>query len=295
MRYLPTSGLFLVVIFVASYGFLIWQKSQFGKFGRFSVVVASPSVKVISLNLADKSATVVSFPDDFYVPEVVPGYGAYKVSSVYRVGELDRRGGQVLSWTISELLGVPIDKYLYRQDFLGADIKKSFLSPAVFFKAATDMTPWDLGRFILALEQTRFDKIKIVDLAQIAGPLVLADGSVAQGTDKDALDNVLSGLFAEEALRREGLRVEVVNSTKVAGLGARAARILTSTGMAVINVGTTAELLPSCVVAASQKNINSVTVRRAAAIFSCSTVTKTEGERADVTVSLGQDYSQRFK
>ena len=237
---------------------------------------------------------MVRFPDGLYVSEVIPNYGAYKISSVYKVGELDKRGGQVLSWTVSELLGVPVDGFLAQDREVGTDVKGFFLNPGIFWKSKSNLNSLDLLRFVYSLFQMRFDKIDQVDLGKYAGPLVLADGTTALGVDKEQLDSALAWKFVESTIRDEGLRVEVVNSTPVVALGARVARVLTNIGMMVINVGSSRDVLGSCQVEAGKKNINSMTVLRIAQIYACRVSVRSEESRADVTVTLGKDYAQMF-
>src|SRR5574340_625680 len=107
-RHLPVFS-FLPIIFlgaVLAVGFWFWQSGKFGKFDRFNLVLATRPVTFISLDNRQGLATVITFPDDLFVSEVVPKLGGYKMAQVYKVGELDKRGGQVLSWTVEELLGV---------------------------------------------------------------------------------------------------------------------------------------------------------------------------------------------
>ena len=279
--------LFLVILICfGALFYYFWQNGKFGKFDRFNLILQGTPVILVSLDPKEHSVTVVRFPDDLYVLEVVPNYGAYKMASVYKVGELDRRGGLVLSWTVSGLLGVPVDGYLVVNRRIGAQIKSFFLSPRILFDSPSDLNFFDRVRFVLALEQVRFDKINEVDLGKMATALVLADGSAVLGVDKEQLDSLFAGYFGETGLREEGKRVEVLNSTPVVGLGNRAARVLTNIGLSVINVGSISDTLSQCEVRTN--NIKSLTVRRMANIFSCKIITRAVEDRADVTLVLSK-------
>ncbi len=287
--------LLVVLLALGVAAFFLFQGGKYGKAERFNLVLAAHPVTLVSLDEKLGKAVVVSFPDDLYVPEVVPSYGGYKISAVYKVGELDKRGGQVLSWTVSELLGVPIDGFLAEEGSVGSDIKFFFLNPKLFWGDKTDMNVLDWLRFVYGLSQVRFDKIDKVDLGKYAEPLLLADGTTVASIDKNQLDSTLSGEFLESGIRDENLRVEVVNSTPVAALGARVARLLTNIGMSVINVGSVQEETSGCRIETETKYTGFLTVKRIAQIYSCQVARRSGESRAEVTVVLGRDYAERFK
>lgn len=297
-RNLPILKLLLFFLFLLAglFIFFLWQTSAFGKFDRFNIVVAGSTVQFLSYDRKNKSATVVLFPNDFYISEVLPHYGSYKIPVVYHVGDLDHRGGEVLSWTMAELLGVPVDGFVYRDGkTINSDIKKNFSDPRILWTSKTDLGTIDMIRLALNILSTRFDKIKVIDLANYSQPLVLADTSMATSIDKESLDRVLSGLFNEDSISGERLRVEVVNSSSIVGLGSRAARVLTNLGMTVVNVASQIEPLPICQISTDRLRSHSQTVKRAAGIYSCRVNIKdVSTDRADVSIGLGIDYANRF-
>ena len=261
-----------------------WKKSRFGKFDRFNLVIAGPTVTLLSLDLTAKNAVVIRFPDDLYLTEITHGYGQYKISSVYAAGDLDRRGGETLSGTISEYLGVPVEGYFYSPKE-ASDIKKFFLN-----RNKTNLSLFDNLRIILFLIPLRSDKIKLIDLAKMASPLILADGSKALGLEKSDLDNNLGGVFTEQKLQAENLRTEVINTTRVTGVGARATRLLVNVGLSVVNIESGNLPIVACQIHAGPKALNSLTVARIATIYSCSVAKKAAVGRAEITVMLGQNY-----
>ncbi len=283
----------LVLVILLVVGFFVWQRSSYGRFDRFNLVLATHPVTLVSLDRTQKTATVVSFPDDLYVSEVVPRLGGYKMAQVYKVGELDHRGGLVLSWTVGELLGIPVDGYLFRETQITGGVKNFFVNPGTFLGSSTNLSFWDLGQFIYTFLQIRADRVKLVDLGKMSSPLLLADGSQAQGVDKELLDNALTGDFLEEVLTDEKLRVEVVNSTTAPGLGARVARKLSNVGVTVVSVSTMAPEQAGCEVRTEKKNMAKLTVLRLAAIWQCK-IAESGQDRADVSLVLGTDLASKF-
>lgn len=249
------------------------QKSRFGQAERFNIILATSPVILVSINIRQKTAVEISFPDDLYLPELIHGYGRYRAGAIFAAGELDKRGGETLAGSVQEFLGVPVDGY-FRPE--GKETNLSLL---------------DLVRFYWTFKTTRFDKVKKIDLEKLASPLILADGSMAKSVDAAELDNFLNGAFTEDNLREENWRVEVVNTTNINGLGARAGRLLTNLGLTVVNVDSVKTPVGACEVRAKEKARQSPTARRLAKIFGCGQVLSGgQDNRADVSLFLGADY-----
>lgn len=292
----PLVGIILL-IFLALAGFGFWKFFQTGlpfsykNVGRINVAVAGKQVALVSLDQTGNSAVVVKIPDNLYLPNLIHGYGQYPAASVYPAGEFDRKGGETLAGTLQEFLGVPVDGYYYTlQNF--SDLKGLFLSPDFLLGKNSNLSLWRKINLVKDLFGLRFDKIKTVDLAGFANSLVLADGSLALSLEPAEVDQALSGLFGENNLQGENLRVEVINTTKMNGLAARAGRLLSNLGLTVVNLDGTADPVAKCKITAEKGTENSKTVARIARIYTCTVETKENSAgRAAVSVFLGQNYA----
>lgn len=284
-------GGLLLLLILAGLGFAFWKlgpqllAGTGRRFDRINIALAGRQVAIISYSPANKSAIIVRLPDELYLPELVHGYGQYKAASVYSVGELDKRGGQTLKGTLREYLGVPVDNYYYTDKSL-TDIKTFFIG-----EAKTDLTLLDRVRLAYELFNVRFDRVKTVDLGKVAGNLILADGTSALSLEKAEVDSFLAGLLTEQRLVDENLRVEVVNTTPVAGLGNRGQRLLSNIGLTVVNVESASPPVGACQVQADKDARSFLTVARIARIYGCKIEPKPEEGRAAVTLMLGQDYA----
>lgn len=264
--------------------------SRLGDVERINVVIANPAVYLVSVDSVSHAAVVVKFPGDLYMPEVAHGYGQYPIDKVYAAGQLDKRGGQTLQQTVTNYVGVPVSGYVVgNRNF--TDLRSYFLSPDFMLKDQSDLNLWERVSLARAVASVRFDKVTKFDLADQAVTLILADGSKAQSLDENVLDNILTGQFNEETLRDENLRVRVVNSTDVAGLGNKAARMLNNIGVSVVAVDSSPIPLSRCHMEAADKLRSSLTVRRITAIFGCQVETSAVSGRSDVDVVIGQDYA----
>ena len=86
------------------------SKSVWDGENQFNIAINSQPVLVVSFNPAEKSLNVLVIPDGTFI-ETIHGYGPYRVESIYRLGELNKNGGELLSGSLQEYLGVPIDAY----------------------------------------------------------------------------------------------------------------------------------------------------------------------------------------
>lgn len=263
---------------------------SFDRFDRYNVAVGGGTLGLVSFEPRSKTIVFIRAPADLYISETAHGYGQYRLSAVYAAGELDKRGGETLAATMQEYIGVPVTGYLYTPKTF-TDVKSFFVSPWAFLETKSNLPVLDRFRLSWSAWQTRFDHVETVDLARVAGPLILADGTSAQNLDAAELDNNLSGLFVETRAQAEDLRVEVINTTKTVGLGARAVRLLANIGLSVVNVDSVSVPLPKCEIQATEKALGSLTVARAAQIYGCTVTKKADAGRAQVSVLLGENYA----
>jgi len=295
----PIGAIFFLILLVlvatlGIRGFFLYKDSRWGKFDRFNVVIISKPVTFLSVNKSSQTAVVVTFPDDLYVSDLAYGYGAYRMGTVYSVGQLDRRGGETVAATVSDYLGVPVDGYIYSPKPTPADIKNFFVSPTNLLENHSNLNLLDRLQLAWAIFRLRFDKIKKKDLGSFTEPLVLSDGSTALTLEREAVDSHLQDDFVENRIRDEAFRLEILNSTAVLGLGNRAGRVLSNIGSNVVNVGTLDGALTNCQIKTTAKAKNSLTVRRVAAFYSCQISLMSEEGRAEIEVILGQDYAQKL-
>jgi hypothetical protein len=278
-------------------GFVVWgfHSSKVSRFDRFNVVVSASNTFVISLNPKSSTANLVRLPDDLYVPSVAHGYGQYTIAKVFEVGQLDRRGGEVLSDTVSDFLGIPIDGYVRLPKNASGEIHNIFSAIMFALQARqTDLSLFDRIMFAWSLARMRYDKMDVVDLGKSSSPLLLADGSAGQSIEKDLVDNLLQDEFSEDKIRAEDLRIQVVNSTQYAGLGSRGARILNNSGMKVVSVDTTDLPVDKCQLRMDPKLKNSITIQRIESVFVCEVGSPIDGAKGDIVVVLGTNYLNKL-
>lgn len=283
-----------VAVFVLKFAPLMLS-GKFNSRERFNIVLSSPNkISFLSVDSGSGKATIVNFPADLYVTNVAHGYGQYPIGKVYEVGQLDSRGGEVLSDTVSIYLGVPVDGFFRLADYSTTDLKSNFMNIPSLLNAKSDVNLWDRLLMAKTLMGLRFDKVRTVDLSQKSEQLLLADGSNAKVFIEEDLDKLIEGIFVEEDILKEDLRVQIVNTTDTPGLGNSLARLVSGLGATVIDVTTDDRNLAGCRIESLKKLTKSKTVRRIAEILNCEVKENEDMGRADVTIFLGLDQGKIF-
>ncbi|KKU91873.1 MAG: hypothetical protein UY21_C0009G0064 [Microgenomates group bacterium GW2011_GWA1_48_10] len=260
------------------------------------VVDDGQSVAVVSVLSSGKEATVVLIPGDFEAQNVAFGYGRYRFSKLYAVGQIDGRGGETLRRTSEKYLGVALGGFFKTTRKFNFDNPKAFFTdPGFVFQDRSNLNIVDRVIFAKTFGGVRFDRLDRVDLGQFGEALVLSDGSTTQFVEEAKIDSLLSGLFVEPEVAAENGRITVQNSTEMTGMGGEAARILTSTGLSVVEVTTAGPAVGRCQLAFQDKWRGSFTVRRVREIFKCEEVKYNFNERSDIVVIVGTDFADGQK
>lgn len=301
-RSLGTASLIKGVVLLLIIGVVVWGVFKFlpgmvagriNNFEKFTIAVTGAKTYLLSVGSNGRDAVEVDLPNDLYIPKLAHGYGQYKISKIYAVGELDHRGGQVVKDTLSDFVGVPVDAYVTSSRD-NRDAKAFFRSLDFIFRDQSDLNLWERITFARNFSSVRFDRIKRIDVLEVAQKTTLADGSTGLVVLPEQLDSLLSGTLNWDSLVNERVRVDVVNSTEVAGLGNRAARVLSNIGVSVVSVDSSDKSIKSCQVIANKDVQKSKTVMLIKSVFNCEIASGHTNNLWDAQIILGSDYADRF-
>jgi hypothetical protein len=236
------------------------------------------------------------------------GYGTYSLAAFWRLGEIDKKDGTVLSESMSEALGIPVDGYIGPKtgefskatDALTA-AKSTFSFRNVFgFLGGVFRTNIPFAKFIsLAwrLNFSRPDRVNTYDFTKnseaVSVESVLPDSSTVQILDPQRMDAQLNSVFEDETVRRESVTVAVYNTTNMLSLGERVGRLLTNLGVSVVTVGNDTPEVDACVMQGSDKALKSKSAQVIVAVLGCKPVVG-ETTRADLIIRIGKIYAKRF-
>ncbi len=277
--------------------------------GRMSVVIASDPVVVWSWDSSSQNSVIVTIPADTAL-DALHGYGRYALSSLWKLGEIDRHEQALLGQTTSDALAVPIPWYIgfSRTDLTQISdpydvLARTFgVSSLWLYLRGAFRTNLPLGmyiRFMRALAWVSEGKTKQVNLS-LSNALVQTqepDGSAIKGIDVERLDVLLGDDFEDARVRAEALHVAVFNATSTPTLGGRFARLLSHMGISVVAVGNSDQKVSGfCELFGSTSALASVTARSLRTQFGCIGTSRAieGGERADLTVLVGDGYASLF-
>lgn len=302
-------GLIFAFIFCLIGLFLVSRNSILNNSNQINLILNTKPVLVISFNFVNQKNTIFSFPSNTYV-DVAGGYGNYQIGKLFALDQQEKKQGKLITSTISNTLGIPIDGYLNfnqkeltdkengytREEFIR---KKNslFLTLPVFYK-------WQLPvidtlkiiYFAVSVKGSRVNFINFFD-SEVLIPYELPDSTKVFNIDYPKIDKVIKDTIEDTAVIKDDLKVEVLNSTSFLGLAEKGARIVENLGIRVINIGNTTNLKTSdCKIYAEEKISKTYTFARLKNIFQCISIIQTYPEsRADVTIILGDKYRFLFE
>jgi len=310
----------LLVIFLLIVGGFGWKiyasvaKSVWDGENQINLVLNSSPVLVASFNPPEKSINVLIIPNGTFI-EVIHGFGPYRVESIYGLGELNGsalqngRGGELLSGSIQEYLGMPVDAYISVQSAkckVQSRESKTCLLDQLFWairrNGRTDLTKWDLIRLWWGTRGVREDKIKVVNLGETSASeeVTLPDGTKAAKIDTEQLQGIVGQLFIDGKIKQNDLTIAVLNGTDHQGLATRASRLVENIGGRVVGIGEVESSKlkvksSKCEVRSGKKYKNTYTVQKLLKVFDCQwTGEDLENQRAEVVLILGERYWQKL-
>lgn len=295
-----------------------FYKKNYSWDGKFNInlLIRSKDISLLSLNPTDSSVIVFKIPDETFV-EAPFGFGPWQLRAVYDLGENQKGlgGDKLLKETLTPFLGIPIDGFLdFALDESSSQIINTLRQNPVsglnlFANLKTNLSVWELIQLKFKLNSVRFDKISELDLIKtnVLTKDQLSDGTSIFTSDTVKLDSILSSL-ADPRITEERKSIAVLNATNYPQLAGKWARLITNLGGNVIITANSSKKLVKTQVVGEE----SATLQRLRQIFEldcqnqvrfgqnkqkCDRINPLDEElvnqRAQITVFLGEDYSNR--
>lgn len=294
------AGILLVLFAIAG---IAWMALKKPAFPRLTVVVVGDPMVVWSWDRSVHHAVRITMPAATVI-DAVGGYGKYSLEALWRLGDIEKRGGTILVQSLQEALGLPIDGYvgpngpelsgMADTPLVPTPIQILRLPLVILGSYRTNISPSTLLYLSLAAMRLRPDNVTTIELAKDAMvSQQLADGTVVETPDMSRLDVLFGTMFEDAQVRREGLSVAVYNTTDMASLGSRAGKLLGRMGVFVVRVGNDAQPIDQCSVRGSKKALAGATAAVIIEILGCGQEEGTP-ELADLEVRVGKAYQARF-
>lgn len=285
----------------------LWDGSS-----NINILVLNKTVGILSYNPFDAKITTLEIPGQTYLN--VEGSGDWKISSIYDLGQLSDppQGSKLLTSSVSEFLGVPIDGFIQTTQLVGQggangvmeQIRRAPLDLTFIIRQfRTDLSFMEIARLLWKLPQVRFDKVQKLSLNDLGllEKKKLADGSEIYTADQIRLNSLK--YFIESKISQEGLSIAVFNATKQPGLGGKAARVITNIGGNVIIISNSEVLRKRSVVLinsgleGSSEARSSLTFKKLKTLFVYNSGDENDLNdpqlklsRASINVVLGDDF-----
>ncbi len=238
------------IVLVVSYRGRRWEGRE-----RFTVIRLGPPVVVASFDPQTGRGIKIELPDELEI-ETVGGRGKWRLGVLLKAGEV-----RWAADSVAEALGVG---YEGRAEDLGWIDRWGW---------------WSRGRNV-NWEEVALGKTSLVSWEK--GADGVEAGHLTKGWEARA-----DTWFVSQAIAQEQLRVKIVNTTTVAGLGSRVARMVERAGMKVAEVTAGAEEKQKCVVSGPA---GSVGVRSLVRWLGCGWQ-----PAAEVVVEVGTDYRRKLE
>ncbi len=249
--------IFFVLFFFIIFSSLIFKlinviaQSHFDNYHRFTIAVFNKTA-------ASKDVQVISFSPSSRSISILNLEGETNNLNIYR------------------LLEVPIDAQVVSNSFASTKSGVSSLLSSLFFSSRNtrgDLTIVDLLRLLL------FTKNVL--------PSNIYETRLSVNEDEVARDKISSSLFSDDTILGENVRVQIVNTTNIYGLGNRIARLITNMGGNVVLVSTALDPKRKSVIYYSNKR--TYTLERLTEILGFPTIKGTTKSIGDVIIIIGED------
>lgn len=295
----------LLLSLIVGVGLFFWWQYMTRPIGRTTVLLGTNPLLIWSVDEGGNYPVLIELPKDLVI-EAVGGYGTYSLGAIWKLGNIEKKSGQLLSQSLEQALGVPLAYYLGALELPEAssgDAWKQFreiFSWRSFFRGGKFyIKNIPIGLFVRLYWQQRFikaDDVKRINIGQSIAlvPEMLPDGSVVNIIDPQRMDVLLGQTLEDPVVRRERLTVGVYNTTGTPSVAGRVARILGSLGMLVVAVGNSPQTeAGNCVLAGGREALSSQTARLIKSILECD-IRNESVERVDLRVNMGAAYAGRF-
>lgn len=249
----------------------IIKSSPFWYFGRINLALLGKE-SVLIFSFEGSGARLITFSPQEKV-DLPRGFGIYELGKIYRLGELEKRGGQLSLETFQNSLNFPVMGYFYQDDLK----LENYTFPLGFKKI--------VGQSIKKKIKTSLcltDLLILYFRTKKISPSLFEKFEYKDGT---------GDFFKDEQVRREALAVEILNGTQHQGLAQKAAELWENLGGRVIRVADHNEQLSKSLLIARGGSNKSYSYKIIKNFFKPN-LRELNGEesRADMSLILGEDY-----
>jgi hypothetical protein len=296
----------LLVFLICTIGLLLFGDKGLPQ-GRYIVAVLGDPLEVSMFDPSSNHWTTLEMSSETHVSGV-QGLGDYRLDALWDVAATQSSPSAVVMETLTHEFGIPITRYIAHKGNVWQ--KRTNTENSVLFDI---FSVWHFGSFlghryetnipiaefigisrkILGLSPESVTRFRLTNgngLTKKQAP----DGSEYIQFDQRQFDQMTGDAYEDRAIRQEGFRVAVFNTTKKAFLGSEAARILSRLGTNVVLVGNEKSPVDQCHMSGTKTMLSSYTASVISSLFHCMGEVSSEEGQADLIVRLGTEYAAKF-
>ena len=285
------AGICLLLI-ASSYLFLSLTTKYWSSHERVSLVINNPNgdLTVTTFNRESGEINNIQIPGSTQLV-VSRQLGSWKAKSVWKLGENEKLGGELLRESIIKNFHFPVVAW--------ADSHATGLASGNFWSAIKSIflirkTNLGVGdRIKMAIFSIGVNNMKRneINLAQTS---YLKKARLVDGEDgyliSGGLPNNLLIIFAEPAIAKRGLKANIIDASGKNLLGQDVGETLEVLGIKVASVEKQAADKDDC----SIKGTDTKIVRKLAQLFSCQKEIKSLDSKFDIEFKIGESFAKRY-
>ncbi len=248
--------------------------SSLRPFSRINFVLLDAQKQSLLLSLGEGKGEILFLPADLEV-SVPGGFGIYRLGKIYSLGELEKRGEELLADTLRANFEAAIFGSFYDQ---GKSREEYLKNPSGLFG--------EICRRVLGGQIKT--SLKGYDL------LVFCRRAVGLAKERVSVGELAKADFADRRISEEGLSLEVLNATDHNNLALETAGFLEKAGGRVVRSADAPQTQAECEIRVKEEAVLSYTLSWIKRFFPCPVVLGQEGSRADISLFLGENYWKKW-
>lgn len=285
------AGIGLLLI-ASLYLFLSLTTKYWGSHERVSLVINNPNgdLTVTTFNRESGEINNIQIPGGTQLL-VSRQLGSWKAKSVWKLGENEKLGGELLRESIIKNFHFPVVAW--------ADSNAEGLASGNFWSAIksiflirkTNLGVGDrikMAIFSIGVNNMKRNEINLAQTSYLKKVRLVdgEDGYLISG----GLPNNLLIIFAEPSLAKQGLKANIIDASGKNLLGQDVGKTLEVLGIKVASVEKQAADKDDC----SIKGIDTKIVRKLAQLFSCQKEIKSLDNKFDIEFKIGESFAKRY-
>lgn len=278
--------LLFALIFLFRFTTKYWSKDS-----TLSVVFPQKTgnVEIATFNPIDDSISTIIIPAETQV-RVARQLGTWRIKSVWKLGQNEKIGGQLLAETVTREFNVPV--YVWAdsgfEGFTKSDPLSVIKSTSFFYK--TNLGIGDrvkLALFSVGIKNFKRSEVNLKDTRFLTKKL-LVDGEEGYVLTSDLPTSILAE-FYDSVLSKGNAKIKIVDDTGNLGIAEDVGRIAEVVGLKVASIQKEPSSNEDCLISGTNK----YAIKKLSLLFTCNE--KDLGEsNFDVVMKLGTDFSKRY-